>query len=65
MNELQQEHSWFQSWANRRTYIGPFASSYDLWVKPVSGYTPKKARDFPQNENKTTSTATRMAIRLV
>ncbi|HFQ5284520.1 TPA: leukocidin family pore-forming toxin [Vibrio vulnificus] len=52
VNELQQDHSWFQSWANRRTYIGPFASSYDLWVKPVSGYTPKKARDLPQNENK-------------
>ncbi|MFH4324639.1 hypothetical protein WAJ71_19040, partial [Acinetobacter baumannii] len=49
VNELQQDHSWFQSWANRRTYIGPFASSYDLWVKPVSGYTPKKAHDLPQN----------------
>ncbi|MGI9947624.1 leukocidin family pore-forming toxin [Vibrio hyugaensis] len=51
VNSLQQDHSWFQSWANRRTYIGPFASSYDLWVKPVSGYIPKKANDFPNNEN--------------
>lgn len=52
VDDLQQGHSWFQSWANRRTYIGPFASSYDLWVKPVSGYIPKKVSDFPQNENK-------------
>ncbi|HIF9068822.1 TPA: leukocidin family pore-forming toxin [Photobacterium damselae] len=52
VKELQQDHSWFQSWANRRTYIGPFVSSYDLWVKPISGYTPKKVRDFPQNENR-------------
>ena len=52
VDDLQQGHSWFQSWANRRTYIGPFASSYDLWVKPVSGYVPKKVSDFPHNENK-------------
>ena len=52
VDNLQQDHSWFQSWANRRTYIGPFASSYDLWVKPVSGYVPKKVSDFPHNENK-------------
>lgn len=52
VDDLQQGHGWFQSWANRRTYIGPFASSYDLWVKPVSGYIPKKVSDFPQNENK-------------
>ncbi len=51
-NEIQQGHSWFQSWANRRTYIGPFASSYELWVKPVSGYVPKKVQDFPPNKNK-------------
>ncbi|NRF63085.1 leukocidin family pore-forming toxin [Vibrio coralliilyticus] len=52
VDDLQQDHSWFQSWANRRTYIGPFASSYELWVKPVSGYVPKKVSDFPHNENK-------------
>ena len=33
VDNLQQDHSWFQSWANRSTYIGPFASSYNLWVK--------------------------------
>lgn len=51
VDNLQQDHSWFQSWANRRTYIGPFASGYDLWVKPVSGFTPLKVKDFPANKN--------------
>lgn len=51
VNSLQQGHSWFGSWAHRNTYIGPFARSYNVWVKPVSGYIPKKANDFPNNEN--------------
>jgi len=51
VDNLQQDHSWWQSWANRRTFIGPFASSYDLWVKPVAGFTPRKVRDFPANQN--------------
>ncbi len=51
VDNLQQDHSWFQSWANRRTYMGPFASGYDLWVKPVAGFTPRKVKDFPANKN--------------
>ncbi|MEZ8311823.1 leukocidin family pore-forming toxin [Vibrio splendidus] len=52
VDNIQQDHTWFGSWADRRTFIGPFASSYELWVKPTSGYTPKKISDFPNNENK-------------
>ena len=51
VDELKQDHSWFQSWANRRTYIGPFATNYDLWVKPIKGTTPTKVKDFPANAN--------------
>lgn len=51
VDNLQQDHSWWQSWANRRTFIGPFASGYDLWVKPVTGFTPRKVKDFPANKN--------------
>ena len=51
VDELKQDNSWFQSWANRRTYIGPFATNYDLWVKPIKGTTPTKVKDFPANAN--------------
>lgn len=51
-DELKQGNGWYESNANRTTYIGPFAKSYDLWVKPTGGYIPKKVSDFPHNENK-------------
>ncbi len=52
VDELKQGNYWFESWAHRYTYIGPFVDSYDLWVKPVNGYKPNKIKDFPRNENK-------------
>ena len=52
VDDMVQGHSWFQSWANRRTYMGPFVNNYDLWVNPVSGYMPNKVGDSPKKENK-------------
>jgi hemolysin len=51
VDNLKQDHSWFQSWANRRTFIGPFAEGYDLWVKPIKGAFIRKVKDFPANKN--------------
>ncbi|APJ04201.1 leukocidin family pore-forming toxin [Silvanigrella aquatica] len=50
--ELGQGYNWWQSWANRREFVGPFANKYEFWIKHL---TPENKasliESFPQNTN--------------
>jgi hemolysin len=51
VDNMTQDHSWKQSNANRKTRIGPYVSKYYMSIKPTSGVTPNKVKDFPPNKN--------------
>jgi Leukocidin/Hemolysin toxin family/Ricin-type beta-trefoil lectin domain len=51
-DDIKQDHSWFQSWGNRRDFVGPFASKYNLWVKNNTvNPSVSLVETFPQNTN--------------
>jgi len=51
VDNVTQDHSWRQSNANRKTRLGPYVSKYYMSIKPTSGTTPNKVKDFPPNKN--------------
>jgi hemolysin len=60
-NRLTQEHTWFESWAHRDDWTGPFANKYTFSIDPsgdtgvdLIGHVP--AQQNPQEDINTTST---------
>ena len=51
-DEIKQGHNWFQSWANRRDFVGPFANKYKFWIKNNTlNSDVSLVETFPQNTN--------------
>ncbi|MCX8902984.1 leukocidin family pore-forming toxin [Vibrio parahaemolyticus] len=52
VDDLKQEYVNFRTWTDRNEVFGPLATSYNVWVKPSSGYMPKIVKNYPDNKNR-------------
>ncbi|APJ04202.1 leukocidin family pore-forming toxin [Silvanigrella aquatica] len=51
-NQIHQEHNWFESWANRWDFVGPFANKYQFWIRHLNKTEGVRlVETFPQNTN--------------